>query len=89
MEVTVNRSADKRDRENKARRLRNRATKSEFRTAIKAFDAAVEAGDKETAEKNMKLAFKLMDSAVNKGTIHHNTSDRKKSRMNIKFNKMA
>ena len=85
----MNRSADKRDRENKARRLRNRATKSEFRTAIKAFDAAVEAGDKKTAETNMKLAFKLMDSAVNKGTIHHNTSDRKKSRMNIKFNKMA
>ena len=85
----MNRSADKRDRENKARRLRNRITKSEFRTAIKAFDAAVEVGDKEAAEKNMKLAFKLMDSAVNKGTIHHNTSDRKKSRMNIKFNKMA
>ena len=37
----------------------------------------------------MKLAAKLMDSAVNKGTIHHNTSDRKKSRMNLKFNKMA
>ena len=85
----MNRSADKRDRENKARRLRNRETKSEFRTAIKAFDAAVLAGDKAEAEKNMKLAAKLMDSAVNKGTIHHNTSDRKKSRMNIKFNKMA
>ena len=85
----MNRSADKRDRENKARRLRNRQTKSEFRTAIKAFDAAVASGDKESAEKNMKLAAKLMDSAVNKGTIHHNTADRKKSRMNIKFNKMA
>lgn len=85
----MNRSADKRDRENKARRLRNRQTKSEFRTAIKAFDAAVLAGDKAAAEKNMKLAAKLMDSAVNKGTIHHNTSDRKKSRMNLKFNKMA
>ena len=85
----MNRSADKRDRENKARRLRNRETKSEFRTAIKAFDAAVEAGDKEAAEKAMKLSFKLMDSAVNKCVIHHNTSDRKKSRMNVKFNKMA
>ena len=85
----MNRSADKRDRQNKARRLRNRETKSQFRTAIKAFDAAVEAGDKEDAEKAMKLSFKLMDSAVNKGTIHHNTADRKKSRMNIKFNKMA
>ena len=85
----MNRSADKRDRENKARRLRNRMTKSEFRTAIKAFDAAVLAGDKAEAEKYMKLAAKLMDSAVNKCTIHHNTSDRKKSRMNLKFNKMA
>ena len=85
----MNRSADKRDRENKARRLRNRETKSEFRTAIKAFDVAVAAGDKEAAEKAMKLSFKLMDSAVNKGVIHHNTSDRKKSRMNIKFNQMA
>ena len=45
--------------------------------------------NKEAAEKAMKLSFKLMDSAVNKGTIHHNTADRKKSRMNIKFNKMA
>ena len=85
----MNRSADKRDRENKARRLRNRQTKSEFRTAIKAFDAAVLAGDKAEAEKYMKLAAKLMDSAVHKGTIPHNTSDRKKSRMNLKFNKMA
>ncbi|MCF0262103.1 MAG: 30S ribosomal protein S20 [Sphaerochaetaceae bacterium] len=85
----VNRSADKRDRQNKVRRLRNRETKSEFRTAIKAFDAAVLAGNKEEAEKSMKLSFKLMDSAVNKGTIHHNTADRKKSRMNLKFNKMA
>ena len=85
----MNRSADKRDRENKARRLRNRETKSEFRTAIKAFDAAVEAGDKEAAEKAMKLSFKLMDSAVNKGVVHHNTSDMKKSIMNVKFNKMA
>ncbi len=85
----MNRSADKRDRENKARRLRNRETKSEFRTAIKAFDAAVEAGNKDEAEKAMKLSFKLMDSAVNKGVVHHNTADRKKSRMNVKFNKMA
>lgn len=85
----MNRSADKRDRQNKARRLRNRATKSEFRTAIKHFDAAVVAGEKEKAEAAMKLAFKLMDSAVNKGVVHHNTSDRKKSRMNVKFNKMA
>ena len=85
----MNRSADKRDRENAVRRLRNRETKSQFRTAIKAFDAAVAAGKKDEAEKAMKNAAKLMDSAVNKGVVHHNTADRKKSRMAIKFNTMA
>lgn len=85
----MNRSADKRDRENVVRRLRNRETKSEFRTAIKAFDAACAAGNKAEAEKAMKLAAKLMDSAVNKGVVHHNTADRKKSRMALKFNTLA
>lgn len=85
----MNRSADKRDRQNVVRRLRNRETKSEFRTAIKAFDAAVAAKDKVAAEKAMKLAAKLMDSAVNKGVVHHNTADRKKSRMALKFNTLA
>ena len=39
----MNRSAVKRDRQSKERRLRNRETKSTFRTAIKKFDAAVAA----------------------------------------------
>jgi small subunit ribosomal protein S20 len=85
----VNRSAEKKDRQSKVRRLRNRETKSTFRTAIKKFDAAVLANDKAGAEEAMKLSFKLLDGAANKGIIHHNTADRKKSRMNNKFNKMA
>ena len=85
----MNRSAVKRDRQSKERRLRNRMTKSTFRTAIKKFDAAVDANDKATAEEYMKLSFKLMDTAANKGIIHHNMADRKKSRMHYKFNKMA
>ncbi len=85
----MNRSAVKRDRQSKERRLRNRETKSTFRTAIKKFDAAVAANDKAAAEEAMRLSFKLMDTAANKGIIHHNTADRKKSRMNNKFNKMA
>ncbi len=85
----MNRSAVKRDRQSKERRLRNRMTKSAFRTAIKKFDAAVAANDKATAEEYMKLSAKLMDTAANKGIIHHNTAARKKSRMNNKFNKMA
>jgi len=85
----VKRSAQKRDRQAKAARMRNRETKSTFRTAIKKFDAACEAGDKAAAEEAMKLSAKLLDTAAGKGVIHRNTADRKKSRMALKFNKLA
>ena len=45
----MKRSAQKRDRQSKERRMRNRQTKSTFRTAIKKFDAACTAGNKEEA----------------------------------------
>ena len=85
----MKRSAQKRDKQAKAARMRNRETKSTFRTAIKKFDAACSAGDREAAEKAMKLSAKLLDTAAGKGVIHHNTANRKKSRMNLKFNKLA
>lgn len=69
--------------------MRNRETKSTFRTAIKNFDAACAAGDKAAAEAALKLSVKLLDTAAGKGIIHHNTADRKKSRMNLKFNKLV
>lgn len=85
----MKRSAKKRVRQSKERRMRNRETKSTFRTAIKKFDAACAAGNKAEAEESMKLAAKLLDSAAVKGIIHHNTADRTKSRINLKFNKLA
>ncbi len=85
----MKRSAQKRDRQAKAARMRNRETKSTFRTAIKNFDAACAAGDKAAAEAALKLSVKLLDTAAGKGIVHHNMADRKKSRMNLKFNKLA
>lgn len=85
----MNRSAKKRVRQSQDRRLQNREAKSTFRTAIKNFDAAVTAGDKAKAEAAMKLSIKLLDTAAGNGIIHHNTADRKKSRIALKFNKMA
>ncbi len=69
--------------------MKNREAKSTFRTAIKDFDAAVTAADKAKAEEAMKLSIKLLDKAVGNGIIHRNTADRKKSRITLKFNKMA
>ncbi len=85
----INRSAEKRERQNQVRKMRNRATKSTMRTAIKKFDAAVVAGDKETAAEALALSLKLLDSTASKGVIHHNTANRKKSRLQSRFNKMT
>lgn len=82
-------SAAKRTRQAKVARLRNRETKSTFRTAIKKFDAAYAEGNQAEAEKELILSSKLLDSAASKGIIHKNTAARLKSRMAVKFNKLA
>lgn len=82
-------SAAKRNRQTKVNTLRNREAKSEARTAVKKFEAACAAGDKAAAEVALKLANKLLDSAATKGILHHNAVDRKKSRMALRFNKLA
>ncbi len=69
--------------------MRNRATKSTMRTAIKKFDSAVIAGDKEAAADALALSLKLLDSTAGKGVIHQNTASRKKSRLQSRFNKMT
>jgi len=79
--VSNNNSAKKRERQNITRRMRNRAVKSEVRTAIKKFEKCILAEDKAAAEAAMKESFKLLDSATSKGILHRNTSSRKKSRI--------
>lgn len=85
----ANKSVEKRDRQNAARRLRNRAAKSTFRTEIKKFEKACAAGDKAAATAAMASSAKLLDSAAGKGVIHKNTASRKKSRMAKALAKLA
>ena len=59
--------------------LRNNMIKSEYRTAVKKFEAAVEAGNAEEAEKLYREATKQVDMACSKGVIVKNTAARKKS----------
>jgi small subunit ribosomal protein S20 len=60
-----------------------------MRTAIKKFDAAVVAGDKDAAASALALSFKLLDSTASKGIIHSNTASRKKARLHARFNKLT
>ena len=70
-------------------RMRNKACKSELKTAVKAVRAAVEAGDKEAATAAANKAGKLLDKAATKGIIHKNAANRKKSKLAKKLNAMA
>ena len=68
---------------------KNKADKSELKTNLKKFDAALVAGDKTAAEAAYKVAVKAVDQAVNKGLLHKNNAARKKSSMTLKLNKLA
>ena len=62
--------------------------KSTVKNAIKRTDKAIVAGDKEAAEKRLRLAIKSLDNAKSKGLVHRNKVDREKSRLTLKVNKM-
>ena len=68
--------------------LQNNMIKTGYRTAVKKFEASVEAGNKEEATSNLKAAVKKIDQACSKGVIKKNTASRKKSNLAKKLNEM-
>src|ERR1700761_8158010 len=64
---------------NKKAQERNKAVKSELKTAIRATNKAVAAGDKAAATATLTLASKKLDKAVSKGVIHRNQAANRKS----------
>ena len=82
-------SSAKRDIKSKELRAQNRAAKTELKTMVKKFDAAVVEGNKDEAVNAYKVAVKTVDSAAGKGLLHKNNAARKKSAMTKKLNEMA
>jgi small subunit ribosomal protein S20 len=83
------RAARKRDRQNAKANKRNVAVKTHLHTKHKKLFKAADAGNREEAEKEFKAFVSGLDKAVKKGVITKNTADRKKSRAQLKMNKMA
>jgi len=79
-------SAEKRDRQNKKRKIRNTAVKSETKTEIKKVLAAVDEQDRDSSEKALKSAIKVIKKAASKGVYHKNNASRKVSRLTKKVN---
>ena len=72
-------SAIKRVKTIEMRTDENAMVKTAYKTAVKNFQKAVEAGNKEKATELFKVATKAVEKAANKGVIKDNTASRKKS----------
>ena len=66
--------------------LRNNMIKSAYKTAVKKFEQAIEAGYIEEAKTLFSEATKKIDQACTKGVIVKNTAARKKSSLSKKLN---
>ena len=82
-------SAKKRVKVIETKTLRNKMLKTQLRTAMKKYEAAVEAGDKAVAMETYKAAVKKLDKAVCQGLLHKNAAARKKSQFTKKMNTLA
>lgn len=67
----------------------NTSAKSELKTSIKKFDAAIDSGDKTLAQESLKAAEQTLRKSASNGIIHKNNASRKVSNLTKKFNKMS
>ncbi len=79
----------KRNKTNEKHRLQNAAFKSSVRTAVKAVEAAVEAGDKAIAVEKLAFAHKKLDKGLAKGIYHKNYVSRHKSQLSLLVNSLS
>ena len=79
-------SAKKRIKVTAAKTMRNKAVKTQLKTEIKKYEAALETGDKAVAENAYKAAIKKLDQAAAYGIIHKNEVAHKKSQITKKLN---
>ncbi|GAA2037192.1 30S ribosomal protein S20 [Pseudokineococcus marinus] len=72
-------SQKKRILTNEKARLRNKAVKSELKSAVRSVREAADSGDRDKAQSALVRASKRLDKAVSKGVIHKNQAANRKS----------
>jgi small subunit ribosomal protein S20 len=75
------RSAKKRIRQGRTRRLQNRKVRTRARTAVKLAKDSAGSADKTKGQAAVLEAIKELDKASTKGVIHRNNAARRKSRL--------
>lgn len=84
--MATHRSAEKRNRQNEKRRMRNTSIKTHVKTKVKAVLKSVKDKDIEGAKSALTSVIPVIDKASVKGVLHKNTASRKISRLTKKVN---
>ena len=79
------RSAERRMRNSKRKRLHNRSIKSRLKSLERAYEEAVQGGQKENASDAYRKLSSAFDKAAKSGVIHSRTANRKKSRLSARL----
>ena len=66
----------------------NRARKSQVKTQIKHFEAALSSGDVQAASEQYRLVAQKLDQVSATSTMHKKTAARKKSRLARRLNSL-
>lgn len=87
--MATHKSAIKRARQNKKRRLRNRMYKTRVKNAVRKVKEAVAQNSLEEAQKRLPEAVSIIQKTAGKGIIHKRNAARKISRLTKLVNKLA
>lgn len=80
-------SAKKRIDVTRKRTALNRVDKTELKTYIKKFEAAISNGDIDEAQNLLKIVDRHLKKAAHKNILHKNSASRKLSQLTKKLNK--
>ncbi len=82
-------SAEKRNRQAQARRLRNKMNRSKMKNCIRKVNEDVVAGSTDDAQASLKIAISVIAKTASKGTIHKKNASRNISRLTKRVNAMG
>ena len=87
--MATHKSAIKRARQNRVRRARNAAYKTNAKSAIKEVRLAIENKSFENAQSSLSKAISILQTIQAKGVIPKNTASRTISRLSVQVNRLA
>ena len=87
--MATHKSALKRAKQSKIRRLRNVGYKTKAKRAVKEVRTALSNNSADEARESLVRAVSIIQKTASRGVIHRNTASRKISRLTRQVNKLA